>query len=346
VCHETAATTASRLMTSANAVRGVAAVRLAEYPQASYVADSDLPAGRRRVALCPYALYEMVVRTNLKPALGTYPLTRLSAARVQAFFNGELAAGQSIRRVQIMRTVLSSALTRAMREELVVRNVARLAELPAWERKPITPWTGAEARAFLEAAKDDPLYPAFVLLLVYGLRRGEVLGLRWRDIDEEDGEIRIRQQIHRARGVLQLGQIKTAAGRRDLPLLPIAADVLTIRAHAQEADQQVFGPAWEARYGLVFTTRTGRPIEPRNLVRSFRRICSAHGLRPIAVHHLRHTTATLLKNLGVPARDAQIILGHSRLAVTLEIYTHEDRQAQREALGKISDVLRDGQNGQ
>jgi integrase len=82
-------------------------------------------------------------------------------------------------------------------------------------------------------------------------------------------------------------------------------------------------------------------------VRSFHRICSVNGLRPIAVHHLRHTTATLLKKLGVPATDAQIILGHSRLAVTLEIYTHEDRQAQREALDKISDVLRhDGQNGQ
>jgi integrase len=292
---------------------------------------------RRRAT---YALYEMVVRTNLKPTLGKYPLTRLSAARVQAFLNSELAAGQSIRRVQIMRTVLSSALTRAMREELVVRNVARLVELPTWERKPITPWTAAEARAFLDAAKNDPLYPAFVLLLVYGLRRGEVLGLRWRDIDQEDGEIRIRQQIHRARGVLQLGPIKTAAGRRDLPLLPIVADVLAIRAQAQETDRQVLGPAWEARYGLVFTTRTGRPVEPRNLVRSFHRICSAHGLRPIAVHHLRHTTATLLKNLGVPARDAQIILGHSRLAMTLEIYTHEDRQAQQAALERISDVLR------
>jgi integrase len=129
-------------------------------------------------------------------------------------------------------------------------------------------------------------------------------------------------------------------------MLPLAADAIAIREAAQEADRQVLGEAWEARYGLVFTTRTGRPVEPRNLVRSFHRICSAHGLRPIAVHHLRHTTATLLKNLGVPARDVQIILGHSRLAVTLEIYTHEDRQAQREALGKISDVLRrDGHNG-
>ena len=89
---------------------------------------------------------------------------------------------------------------------------------------------------------------------------------------------------------------------------------------------------------------TGRPVEPRNLVRSFRRICSAHGLRPIKVHHLRHTTATLLKNLGVPARDAQLILGHSRLAVTLEIYTHEDRQSQHDALTRISEALRgDGQ---
>jgi integrase len=92
----------------------------------------------------------------------------------------------------------------------------------------------------------------------------------------------------------------------------------------------------------VFTTRTGRPIEPRNLVRSFRRVCDAHWLRGISLHHLRHTTATLLKNLGVSARDAQLILGHSRLAVTLEIYSHEDKQAQREVLGRISDALGQG----
>jgi integrase len=238
-----------------------------------------------------------------------------------------------------MRTVLSSALTRAMREELVARNVARLAELPTWERKPITPWTAAEARTFLEAAKDDPLYPAFVLLLVYGLRRGEVLGLRWRDIDEDDNEIRIRQQIQRASGELRLGPVKTNAGRRNLPLLPMASDVLLIQREVQARDREELGRAWQDT-GLVFSTRTGRPIEPRNLVRSFRRISGGNGIRVIKVHHLRHTTATLLKNLGVPARDAQIILGHSRLAVTLEIYTHEDRQAQRAALGKIGDVLR------
>ena len=149
-------------------------------------------AANRRPAT--YALYEMTTRIYLKPALGTAPLARLSASRVQTFLNGQLAAGQSIRQVQVMRTVLSSALTRAMREELLMRNVARLAELPAWERQAVVPWTAAEARGFLTAAHGDPLYPAFVLLLLYGLRRGEVLGLRWADVDLDGGEIRIRQQ--------------------------------------------------------------------------------------------------------------------------------------------------------
>ena len=90
----------------------------------------------------------------------------------------------------------------------------------------------------------------------------------------------------------------------------------------------------------MFTTRTGRPVEPRNLIQSFRRICADNKIRVIKVHHLRHTTAT-----GVPARDAQVVFGHSRLAVTPEIYTHEDRQAQLEALGKISEALRRDDKG-
>ena len=133
--------------------------------------------------------------------------------------------------------------------------------------------------------------------------------------------------------------VKTSAGRRDLPLLTFASEALAIRRDVQAADHAELGRAWQDT-GLIFTTRTGRPIEPRNLVRSFQRICSAHGLRVIKVHHLRHTTATLLKNLGVPARDAQLILGHSRMAVTQEIYTHEDRQAKLDALTKISAALR------
>ncbi len=157
-----------------------------------------------------WQLYEMMIRLYLKPGLGSVSLTRLSVAKAQAFFNGQLAAGQSVRNVQVMRTVLSSALTRAMREELIVRNVARLVELPTWERQSITPWTADEARRFLAVARDDTLYPAFVLLLLYGLRCGEVLGLRWRDVDQDDNELRVRQQVQRVRGELWIGPVKTA----------------------------------------------------------------------------------------------------------------------------------------
>ena len=136
----------------------------------------------------------------------------------------------------------------------------------------------------------DRLYPAFVLLLVYGLRRGEVLGLSWHDVDLEHGVLRIRQQLLRARGRLQLGPVKTNAGRRDLPLLGVARSVLL-----QHAELKVLGSAsheWTA-HDLVFTTRTGRPVEPRSLARSFHRIIASYGLRPIRLHSLRRTTATL-----------------------------------------------------
>jgi integrase len=98
------------------------------------------------------------------------------------------------------------------------------------------------------------------------------------------------------------------------------------------------GSAWPDT-DLVFTTKTGRPVEPRNLVRSFRRICEANDIRLIKVHHVRHTVASLLKALRVPARDAQIILGHSRLAVTLEIYTHTDDEAQLDALNRLQNLF-------
>jgi integrase len=177
------------------------------------------------------------------------------------------------------------------------------------------------------------LYPAFVLLLVYGLRRGEVLGLSWRDVDLEHDVVHVRQQLQRVRGRLRLGPVKTNAGRRDLPLLGVARSALL-----QHSELKVLGAAsheWTVE-DLVFTTRTGRPVEPRNLARSFHRIIASHGLRAIRLHSLRRTTATLFKDLGVPPRDTMEILGHSRIAVTMEIYTGADDASRRAALTKLS----------
>jgi integrase len=155
-------------------------------------------------------------------------------------------------------------------------------------------------------------------------------------VDFGNSTLHIRQQLFRARGVLQLGPVKTAAGRRELPLLGIARDAL--KEHS--AMQVIGGPhrTW-SRHELVFTTRSGHSVEVRNLARSFHRIARASGLRPIRLHGLRHTTATLLKTLGVPARDAMGILGHFRVAVTLEVYTDTDDPSRKEAIDRISSLL-------
>jgi integrase len=210
-----------------------------------------------------YNLYEMITRLYLIPGLGTKRLTSLTVPMVQDFLNQRLAKGDSVRKVQVMRTVLSAALTRAMREELVVRNVARLVELPEWRRGTIRPWSAAEARQFLAAAKPDPLYAAFVVLIFYGLRRGEALGLRWEDIDLDAGTIQIRMQLQRIRGELLLSPVKTQAGSRDLPLLDVVRQALQAQAGRQAGYRAEMGHAWPET-GLVFTTRTGRPVEPRN----------------------------------------------------------------------------------
>jgi integrase len=177
-----------------------------------------------------YALYEMIPGLYLIPGLGTRGLARLSVATVQMFFNQRLEAGDSVRKVHTMRTVLSAALATAVREELITRNVARNVELPSGQRRTIQPWTADEAKRFLTAAKPDPLCAAFVLLVLCGVRRGEVLGLRWGDIEFDGGVFRISQQVQRIRGELLIGPVKTSAGVRTLPLLDLACQALKLQA--------------------------------------------------------------------------------------------------------------------
>ncbi|MDF5756178.1 site-specific integrase [Spongiactinospora sp. TRM90649] len=293
---------------------------------------------RHSVRRTTFAKYETMVRLYLKPGLGRKKLDRLTVADVQGFLNGRLNGDHAIGTIHAMRNVLSTALTRAMREEILSRNVARLATLPPIEAKRDQPWTAAEARAFLQVARFDPLYPAFVLLLVYGLRRGEALGLRWADVDFDEDQVHIRQQLIRVGTDLHEAPVKTRARKRSLPMVGIVREALEIQRGGQKIRRERAGESW-VETGLVFTTKSGRPIEPRNLARSFARIIAAEGLRPIRVHDLRHTAASLLKKLGVAPRDAMEILGHSRIAVTMEIYTHGDEESRQSAIGKVNDLF-------
>ena len=264
--------------------------------------------------------YRTAVELYLKPELGHISLDQLTVAHVQRYLNMKLHRGDSVPKVRWIRQVLSSALSRAARDEVVRRNVALLTTIPSTPRRRRGAWTVAQARTFLEAARGDAAHPVFVLALLYGLRRGEIAALRWTDLNPDTDTITVQSSLVRAGGQLVLGPTKTGAGQRLLPIAALARDALDTQRTCQQRQRWTAGAAWQET-GHIFTTRTGRPVEPRNLSRSFNRIAAQTGLPPIVFHDLRRTAATLMKDLGVSARDAQVILGHSHVSVTLGIYS-------------------------
>lgn len=291
-----------------------------------------------------YSGYELNARLYIKPGLGDKVLSDLTVPMVQAFLNNLLKQNPGKERtVQAVRTTLSAALTRAMREELVFRNVARVVEPPQYTSEEVIPWTTAEANTFLEASQAHTLAAAFQLLVLLGLRKGEVLGLRWRDIDFERGEIRIRQQLQRIGGMgLVIGPVKTDSGVRDLPMLGVLRTSLLAHQATQTERREVLADRWrgdEDDAELVFTTSVGTPIEPDNFSRTFHWICAKRDIRFIKVHHVRHSLCTRLKELGVPLKDAQGIMGHANVATTMAIYQHEDMESRTKALEKVEGLF-------
>lgn len=278
--------------------------------------------------------YESIIRLHVNPRLRGRRLDRLSVQDVQQAINQMLNDGHSARTVQKVRAVLRAALNRALREELVFRNVAALVELPAWERKYIRPWTAEDAATFLERIVAHKWFVGYLLLLTYGMRKGEVLGLRWSDIDFEHDLIQVDQQVQRIDGQLRVGPVKTSAGRRTLPLVPKVKAALLTHAAAHHVNLDTVDAD-----ALILTTTTGQPVDPQGLLRTFYLLTAKAGLPRITIHHLRHTTATLLSGLGVDARQAQLILGHANVTTTQQIYQHEDPAVHRRALTAIENAI-------
>ncbi|MGW4366301.1 site-specific integrase [Nocardia takedensis] len=285
--------------------------------------------------------HEGIVRLHIAPFLGNKQLNGLSVRVVQDFLDNLAVEGRTTATIHQTRKVLSAALTFAMRQEVITRNPARLVELPRYKSKEAEHWTPDETVAFLDAARSDPLYPIFVLLALYGLRIGEVLGIRRCDIDLEHEVLHIRQQVQRINGELLQVELKTESSERDEPLLARAREALIAQRERQKQARAAAGEHWQGTgedNELTFTTRTGRPLEARNVARSFTRICEQNNLRLITLHGMRHSNATAQKMLDVHPRDAQAILGHGDIRTT-GIYQHVDLSSKRNALRKVEERL-------
>ena len=283
--------------------------------------------------------YETLIELHIVPTLGTIPLAKLTPAHVQAFYGERLAAKLSSTTVRMLHAVLRRALARAVKLRLMVRNPCEDVDVPQPAKAEMMTWTAEQARAFLAGTAGDDLAALWRLALSTGMRQGEMLALRWQDIDLDHGALAVRRTLTKDRdGRAAIGEPKSAAGRRSIAL--DSATVAALRRHkaSQNARRLQWGEAWQDA-GLVFDRGDGVLLHHCVARDSFRRAAKRLGLPPIRFHDMRHTAATLMLAGGVHPKIVQERLGHSNVAMTLDLYSHVSMDMQRDAAERLERAL-------
>lgn len=316
--------------------------------------------------------YSQHIRHYLVPHLGKKKLDKLTARDLRAWVNtlrktcqccaqGKDKARRPDRRrccavgeccqtfttesnIYEARKVLRSALSNAVREEVLSRNVAMLLKMSKPRAKKDKPWTLDEVHRFLASARadDDPLYAAYVLMLVLGLRKGELLALNWPEVNMDAPELTLEWQLHRINGELRRRKkMKTEDSEDTMPLPEICVEALKLRQEQQER-QRAKATEWKSS-AYVFTTATGHPVDPsRSFARLFDSRCAKAGVRRIEVHTTRKTCATLLAALDVHPRVAMRILRHSQIKLTMDLYTQVHDDSTVDALKRLGGSITGG----
>ena len=300
-------------------------------------ADTVLPGTVKPTTLDSY---RQVLNDYVIPSVGAKPLSKLSTPDVRTMLRHLEDRGLSPRTRQYARAVLRRALQLALVDGLVTRNVAALVDGP---KKGTTrlddAMTAAEARRVLEAASGDRLEALAVIILTLGLRRGEALALRWEGADLRNGTLTVNGTLSFVpRQGLVVSTPKTMSGARTIPLVEPALSALREHKRRQAQEHLLAGSLWHDG-GWVFTTPTGTPLDPRNVLRWWHGITDRAGVGRRRLHAGRHTAATLMLDRGVPLEVVSAVLGHAGLAITADVYARPTADAKRRALETIADAL-------
>ena len=270
--------------------------------------------------------------------IGRVPLQKLTPIAVEKAYLRLIEGGRARKTVRNVHGVLRRALGDAERLGLVNRNAAAAAKAPSDVKSERPTWSPDELSSFLRSAVDDPLYAAMVLFATTGLRRGEVCGLRWDNVDLETGELFVVTTRTTAGPVVIDGTTKTPKSRRRVSLDPATIKVLRAHKAAQAKAQLQAGPVWESE-GHVFTLDDGRPLHPDQLSKTFRRLADRCELPRIRLHDLRHTYATLGLRAGVHPKVMSERLGHATVGVTLDLYSHVAPSLDRDAADAVASLI-------
>jgi integrase len=312
--------------------------------------DEWLPAIRTTIEPSTLDSYDRMLANHVTPRLGVIPVQQLEPSHLNTLYAELLATGRrdgkgglSARTVRYLHTIVHRLLRDAVRWGRVARNVASLADPPSAKaaRAPeMRWWSPAQLRAFLEQVADESLFPAFRLAAMTGMRRGEVFGLLWRDVDLDAGKVTVQRQMRTIRGLLDHVEItKSTSGRRTIDLDPETVAVLRTWRKKQLEHRLMMGKGYRDTLGLVFTEPDGSPADPESAAKVFERRVAKSSLPRIRFHDLRHTHAVHLIAAGQHVKVVSERLGHASTSFTMDRYGHVMPNLQSDAASAVAALV-------
>jgi integrase len=286
--------------------------------------------------------YGEIIRLHITPELGKSQLTKLAPQQVSRFYTKLLEGGMSRATIANVHTVLHRALDQAVKWGIVTHNVTDRVTKPS-KGKPEhrAMWNDEQVRLFLAAADKDEFAILWWVAVYSGMRRGELLGLKWEDVDFDGGSVSVKRTYSRgAANKFELGKPKTQTGRR-LVTLPSQVMARLKAHHLRQMDVRMEAGEYYQDQGFVFADPIGKPIHPNTLVHHYHRIIASAGLPRLRIHDLRHGHASLLMGEGLSAKIVAERLGHSNTRITLDLYSHVSPGMQQQ----VSDLLERRING-
>ena len=296
-----------------------------------YLLERWLPTKRAQLRLSTFSSYKNKIELHVLPHLGAIPLQKLQPEDLDTFYAHLLTDGKrngaggglAPKTVRIIHGILRKALADAMRKGTVTRNVADLADAPKVRlggSRDMTVWAADELRDFLASIEDSEWYVPMFLAANTGMRRGEILGLTWRNVDLDTARLTVIQQILSVEYEAKVADVKTSHSRRTIDLDPRSVAVL--KAWRRQQLERKLATGQRKDEGFVFTRDDGGPIHPDAFSQSWERLVRTSVFRRIRLHDLRHTHATILLKAGVPVKVVSERLGHSSPAFTMTVYQH------------------------
>jgi len=287
-----------------------------------------------------YKGYRGYLDKHILPALGHIPIQKLTPQHIQAFYSRKQQEGLSAKSVNNIHGMLHKALDHAVRWGLAPRNVCDAVSLPKQSRHETQPLTEKQARQLLVAARGHSLEGLLTLAVTTGMRSGELLALKWQDINFDTDSLHIRRSMGyiSGKGYLEF-EPKTSRSRRKIVLPSFVCEALKQHRTRQLEARLKAGTRWQD-HELVFCNIYGGYLDPAHLRQRFDKLLKDAGLPDVRFHDLRHSAATILLSMGVPAKVVQEILGHSQISMTMDIYSHVLPDMQQEAMAKMNDLFR------